>query len=73
MIGNGAQSEFQALAMHAVCGIDRLRLYDIDGAATEKTVRNLSSHGFDLVPCSDMGECFDALREVVGREVTDAG
>ncbi|MCB1487010.1 MAG: ornithine cyclodeaminase [Bauldia sp.] len=52
MIGNGAQSEFQALAMHAVCGIDRLRLYDIDGAATEKTVRNLSSHGFDLVPCA---------------------
>ncbi|WP_189654720.1 hypothetical protein [Paracoccus mutanolyticus] len=25
MTGNGAQSEFQALAMRAICGIDRLR------------------------------------------------
>ena len=35
MIGNGAQSEFQCLAQKAVNGIDRIRLYDIDMAATE--------------------------------------
>lgn len=51
MIGNGAQSEFQALAMRAVCGVDTLRLYDIDAAATQKAVRNLSRQGFSLEAC----------------------
>src|SRR5205809_852745 len=36
MIGNGAQAEFQALAMKAVVGIDHVRLYDIDPQATAK-------------------------------------
>ena len=52
MIGNGAQSEFQALAMRALCGIDRLRLYDIDAAATRKVVRNLSGPGFEITACA---------------------
>ncbi len=51
MIGNGAQAEFQALAMRALCGVERLRLYDIDAAATEKLVRNLGGWNFELVPC----------------------
>ena len=51
MIGNGAQSEFQALAMKAICGIDSLRLYDIDKAATEKAMRNLEGLGMTLTPC----------------------
>ena len=36
LIGNGAQSEFQALAFHDLLGIDELRLFDIDPAATAK-------------------------------------
>lgn len=36
IIGNGAQAEFQALAMKAVVGIDAVRLYDIDPRATER-------------------------------------
>ncbi|WBU54152.1 ornithine cyclodeaminase [Paracoccus sp. SCSIO 75233] len=52
MIGNGAQSEFQALAMKAVCGIDAIRLYDIDSAATEKAMRNLAGHGITLTACA---------------------
>ena len=36
LIGNGAQAEFQALAFKALLGVDRLRLYDIDPAATTK-------------------------------------
>ena len=48
IIGNGAQSEFQALAFRALLGIDRLRLYDIDPAATEKCRRNLASLGFTI-------------------------
>ena len=39
MIGNGAQSEFQALAMKTICGITDVRLYDIDPAATAKLHR----------------------------------
>jgi ornithine cyclodeaminase len=49
IIGNGAQSEFQALAFKAVLGIDKLRLYDIDAGATQKCMRNLAAYGFDIV------------------------
>jgi len=62
MIGNGAQSEFQAMAMRAICGIDTLRLYDIDRAATEKVVRNLTGQGFDLVPCATPEEAIEGAQ-----------
>ena len=42
LIGNGAQSEFQALAFHALLGIEEVRLFDIDPAATAKLARNLA-------------------------------
>lgn len=51
MIGNGAQAEFQALAMKAVLGLTHLRLYDIDPRATEKTMRNLAGSGLHLTAC----------------------
>ncbi|SEK96408.1 ornithine cyclodeaminase [Roseovarius azorensis] len=51
MIGNGAQSEFQSLAMKAICGLKSVRLYDIDPAATEKAARNLTGMGLDVVAC----------------------
>ncbi|MFZ6768732.1 ornithine cyclodeaminase [Undibacterium sp. Di26W] len=41
LIGNGAQSEFQAIAFHAMLGIKELRVYDIDPAATDKLIHNL--------------------------------
>ena len=56
MIGNGAQSEFQALAMRAICGISELRLYDIDPAATEKLMHNLSGIGIGLTACKTAQE-----------------
>ena len=52
MIGNGAQAEFQALAMKAVCGIEEVRLYDTDPAATRKCAANLSGRGLRIVPCA---------------------
>lgn len=52
MIGNGAQSEFQALAFKAICGIDELRLYDIDGEATDRCMKNLTGFGINMVKCS---------------------
>ena len=51
MIGNGAQSEFQCMAFKAVCGIDTVRLYDIESAATEKAARNLAGKGLTVVAC----------------------
>ncbi len=43
LIGNGAQSEFQALAFHHLMGINEVRVYDVDPAATDKLVRNLAA------------------------------
>jgi len=51
IIGNGAQAEFQALAFKAVCGITRIRLYDIDPAATAKCARNLAGRGLTVTAC----------------------
>lgn len=42
LIGNGAQSEFQAVALHAHLGIEEIAVYDVDARATEKLIRNLS-------------------------------
>lgn len=52
MIGNGAQSEFQSLAMKAICGIENIRLYDIDPRATAKCAANLTGHGLKVVTCA---------------------
>ncbi|MGE8110449.1 ornithine cyclodeaminase [Pseudomonas sp. NPDC086566] len=42
LIGNGSQSEFQAIAFNTLLGIDEIRLYDIDPAASAKLVANLA-------------------------------
>jgi ornithine cyclodeaminase len=41
LIGNGAQSEFQAIGFHRMLGIRELRLFDVDTRATAKLERNL--------------------------------
>jgi ornithine cyclodeaminase len=51
MIGNGAQSEFQALGFKAILGMSKLRLYDIDRTASERCAQNLSGMGFDIEIC----------------------
>jgi ornithine cyclodeaminase len=56
MIGNGAQSEFQTLAMKAILGLDEVRLYDIDSAATNKCAANLAGHGLKVVKCASAEE-----------------
>jgi ornithine cyclodeaminase len=57
LIGNGAQSEFQALAFHHLLGIRTLRVYDIDPTATAKLLRNLSpAKGLQVVVCEDTAD-----------------
>ena len=57
LIGNGAQSEFQALAFHHGLGITRLRLYDTDASATARLVRHLqATPGLQLELCGSTAE-----------------
>lgn len=51
MIGNGAQSEFQALAFKAICGIENVRLYDIDASASDRCKANLEGRGLNVIKC----------------------
>jgi ornithine cyclodeaminase len=62
MIGNGAQSEFQSLAMKAVVGIDTVRLYDIDRAATDKAARNLAGQGLTVIQCATPEEAMEGSK-----------
>jgi ornithine cyclodeaminase len=64
LIGNGAQSEFQALAFHHLLGITTLRLFDTDAAATAKLQRHLRG-----VPGLRMVACADAAEAVRGADI----
>lgn len=62
LIGNGAQSEFQAISFHRMVGIRELRLYDTDPAATAKLVANLATlrlAGLKVVSCASVAEAVD--------------
>ena len=59
LIGNGAQSEFQALAFRDLVGIRELRLFDVDAAASAKLVANLTGQGLDVRVCASTA---DAVR-----------
>lgn len=59
LIGNGAQSEFQAIAFHSLAGIRELRLFDTDLRATEKLQANLAAMalpGLTVVRCGGVAE-----------------
>lgn len=64
MIGNGAQSEFQTLAMKAICGLKSVRLYDIDPAATAKAARNLQGLGLEVITCTTPEESMEGAQIV---------
>ncbi|NER61989.1 ornithine cyclodeaminase [Pseudomonas sp. MAFF212428] len=58
LIGNGSQSEFQAIAFHALLGIEEIRLYDLDPKATAKLAANLRA--------------FPAIKVVLAASVAEA-
>ncbi|WP_397544560.1 ornithine cyclodeaminase [Roseovarius salis] len=62
MIGSGAQSEFQSLAMKALAGLQTVRLYDIDPSATEKAARNLAGTGLNVVKCGSAEEAMEGAQ-----------
>ncbi len=59
MIGNGAQSEFQSIAMKAIVGIDTVRLYDVDTKATAKCAANLANSGLTVISCDSAQEAIE--------------
>ena len=60
LIGNGAQSEFQALAFHHLVGIKEIRLFDVVAGASAKLLRNLQNNpdaaGLRVVLCNSTAE-----------------
>ncbi|MEO8022755.1 ornithine cyclodeaminase [Polaromonas sp.] len=66
LIGNGAQSEFQAIAFHHMLGIRRFRLHDVDRQATDKLMRNLQALG---LPGLQLTACSSAAEAVHGADI----
>lgn len=56
LIGNGAQSEFQAIAFQHLVGIETVRVFDIDPAATAKLAANLQGSGLRVEVCAGTRE-----------------
>jgi ornithine cyclodeaminase len=67
VIGNGAQSEFQALAFHKMLGIRELRLYDVDGEASAKLERNL--HALSELADLAIVRCTSTAHAVRGSDI----
>ncbi len=64
IIGNGAQSEFQALAFRDRVGVRAVRLFDIDPAASAKLAANLLGQGLNVQVCSSTAEAVRGARIV---------
>ena len=64
MIGNGAQSEFQTLAMKAIVGIETVHLYDVDPKATQKCAENLSKSGLSVVACDSAEAAMEGAQTI---------
>ncbi len=62
LVGNGAQSEFQAIAFHRMVGIRNLRLYDTDPQATAKLMRNLAALRLPDLEVTRCATTADAVR-----------
>ncbi len=57
LIGNGAQSDFQALAFHHGLGIEEIRLFDVDPATSARVQAHLRGlPGLRVVVCASVAE-----------------
>lgn len=70
IIGNGVQSEFQAIAFKVILCIDTVRLFDIDATATEKCADNLAEFGLSVVRCRTSEEAIEGA-EIVTTVTAD--
>ncbi len=65
IIGCGAQSEFQVLALAGVCPLTTIRYFDLDPAAMKKFARNLKGRLPNLVACKDVTEAVQGADLIV--------
>lgn len=57
LIGNGCQSEFQALGFHHILGVEEIYCYDVDPNATDKLINNLKNvKNLKLIKCNSTKE-----------------
>lgn len=85
LIGNGVQSEFQALAFYYLLGIRRLQIFDTDHSASEKLQTNLRRAGLDeshlkIIVCQSVAQAMHgadivttATADQAQARVIDAG
>jgi ornithine cyclodeaminase len=66
LIGNGSQSEFQALAFYHLLGVRELRLFDVDAAASRKLEHNLAAL---RLPGLEFEVCVSTAQAVRGADV----
>lgn len=64
IIGNGAQSEFQILALSAMCGIKTFRLFDIDATATKRCIANLAPYGLTITACTSTQDAVQSAQVI---------
>lgn len=64
MIGNGAQAEFQALAMKAIVGIEEVRLFDVDRDTMRKVAHNLAASDLRMVECGTSQDAIEGAQIV---------
>lgn len=61
IIGTGAQSEFQVMALVAELGIEQVKYFDIDASAMKKFAANLGDQSLELVAVERLEEVLDDI------------
>src|SRR3546814_15019314 len=64
LIGNGAQSEFKALAFKAILGIDTLRLNDIDPSPPTRSRKHLAPPGLRVHVYTPAGDAVEGAGNI---------
>lgn len=70
IIGNGAQSDFQALAFKAMLGITDIRAYDIDHDASLRLSNNLAGHDLNVTVCKTAEDAIEGA-EIITTVTAD--
>ncbi len=65
LLGTGAQSEFQTMALGRVLPIKEVRYLDTDPDAMRKYARNMESRDLTLVPCDAVSEVLNSADVLV--------
>jgi ornithine cyclodeaminase len=65
IIGTGAQSEFQILALREGLPLREIRYFDRDAGAMTKFARNLAGQGLSLTACAGIDEALDGAEIIV--------